>query len=139
MYPQSVEPFPTEGGNQRGVNVDDASAVVGCIAKDTQKSGQCDQLRRVSIECTVECVMIRLGISVRFPRDADGLQAMAFGTLQAIRIGLTANDDNDRGREFSGLDVIDEVLQRRAASREENGQTQRRSIHGTGLSTAASS
>jgi hypothetical protein len=38
MYPQSIKPFATEGGNERGVNVDDAAAIVRCIPKDLQET-----------------------------------------------------------------------------------------------------
>src|SRR6185437_7474312 len=113
-----------EGGQERGVNVQDA---VGELADEggaeqPHESGQTDQIDRVLAEGIDDRTVVDFAVEPA-GRQANGRKAAFACAGEAGGVGAVGDDDGDLSIERAGLNPISDSFEVGAAARDQNAKT----------------
>ena len=122
MHPQTVETLAAEGGDQGGVDVQDALGISGgeILGEDGHEARQNDDLNAVGGEDFLQLFFkSRLGAALLF-QNHGGVDTGLFSPLQSVGIGVVGNHQHDLAAVEHGALGVDQCLQVGAAAGDQN-------------------
>ena len=105
------------------MDVDDAAGEVGGDGEEVEKPGHDDEVRR-GFPADGKDRLAPSGRCTPFPRQHRDGDPGAPGDVDAADIGPARDDDRHRGGEPPGGDPVEQVLERPAGAREQDGEAE---------------